>query len=80
MGRCHAQRGAGHGAADPVRAGTQAWQEAVDWWMRQAGIRPAHEDVLWRFNRQSSDWYAQMQQVAAQFGGADNTAAEVAQA
>lgn len=65
---------------DPVRAGTQAWQEAVDWWTRQAGIRPAHEDVLSRFNRQSSDWYAQMQQVAAQFGGADNTAAEVAQA
>ncbi len=65
---------------DPVRAGTQAWQEAVDWWTRQAGGRPAHEDVLWRFNRQSSDWYAQMQQVAARFGGADNSAADVAQA
>lgn len=65
---------------DPVRAGTQAWQDAIDWWTRQAGLRPAHEDVLGRFNRQASDWYAQMQQVAARFGGADNSAAEVVQA
>ncbi|TDK28404.1 class III poly(R)-hydroxyalkanoic acid synthase subunit PhaE [Luteimonas aestuarii] len=65
---------------DPVRAGTQAWQDAIDWWTRQAGMRPAHEDVLGRFNRQASDWYAQMQQVAARFGGADNTAADVVRA
>lgn len=65
---------------DPVRAGTQAWQDAIDWWTRQAGMRPAHEDVLGRFNRQASDWYAQMQQVAARFGGADNRAADVVQA
>ncbi len=77
-----AMRNAIPGAAppDPVRMGTQAWQDAIDWWTRQAGGRPAHDDLLYRFNRQASDWYAQMQRVAAQFGGGDNTAADVAAA
>ena len=62
-----AMRNAIPGAAppDPVRMGTQAWQDAIDWWTRQATGRPAHDDVLWRFNRQASDWYAQMQRIAA---------------
>lgn len=74
-----ALRNAIPGAAppDPVRMGTQAWQDAIDWWTRQATGRPAYDDTLWRFNRQASDWYAQMQRVAAQFGGGDNTAAGV---
>lgn len=77
-----ALRNAVPGAAppDPVRMGTQAWQDAIDWWTRQASGRSAHDDVLWRFNRQASDWYAQMQQVAARFGGGDHGAAEVAKA
>lgn len=77
-----AMRNAIPGAAppDPVRMGTQAWQDAIDWWTRQATGRPAYDDALWRFNRQASDWYAQMQRVAAQFGGGDNTAADVAAA
>ncbi|TYT25088.1 class III poly(R)-hydroxyalkanoic acid synthase subunit PhaE [Luteimonas viscosa] len=65
---------------DPVRMGNQAWQDAIDWWTRQASGRSAHDDTLWRFNRQASDWYAQMQRVAAQFGGGDSTAADVAAA
>ena len=74
-----AMRNAIPGAAppDPVRMGTQAWQDAIDWWTRQATGRPAHDDVLWRFNRQASDWYAQMQRIAAQFSGRDNTSADV---
>ena len=77
-----AMRNAVPGAAppDPVRMGTQAWQDAIDWWTRQATGRPAYDDTLWRFNRQASEWYAQMQRVAAQFGGSDNTAADVAAA
>ena len=50
---------------DPVQAGTRAWQDSIAWWTQQASGRPAHDDVLSRFNRQAGDWYAQMQQACA---------------
>ncbi len=65
---------------DPVQIGTRAWQDSIAWWTSQAATRPAHEDVLGRFNRQASDWYAQAQQVAAQFAGTGASAAQVAKA
>lgn len=78
-----ALRNAVPGAAspDPVRMGAQAWHDAIDWWTTQAtGSQPNASDTLWRFNRQASDWYAQMQQVAARFGGGEASAGEIVRA
>ena len=73
-----ALRGASPGAA---QAGTQPWQAALDWWSRAAqGNRFAGDDALERFNAQAVQWFGQMQQVAAQFGGGQASAAEVAAA
>ncbi len=38
------------------------------------------DDVLQRFQQQASDWYGQMQQVAARFAGTDNSAADIGKA
>lgn len=73
-----ALRGTAPGAG---QAGTRAWQDAIDWWTRYAhGGRSGVNDVLERFNTQARDWYAQMQQVAAQFAGQDHSASDVARA
>ena len=73
-----ALRGAAPGAGQP---GVQAWQEAIDWWTRQAhGGRSGINEALDRFNTQARDWFAHMQQVAAQFAGRDHTPADIAQA
>lgn len=73
-----ALRGTAPGAG---QAGTHAWQDAIDWWTRYAhGGRSGVNDVLERFNTQARDWYAQMQQVAAQFAGQDHSASDVARA
>lgn len=73
-----AMRGTVPGGGQP---GMQAWQEALDWWTRYAhGGRSEVNDALERFNTQARDWYGQMQQVAAQFAGRDNTAADIANA
>ncbi len=73
-----ALRGAAPGAGEP---GAHAWQEAIDWWTRQAhGGRSGINEALERFNTQSRDWFAHMQQVAARFAGRDHTPADIAQA
>src|SRR3546814_11856006 len=73
-----ALRSASPGAA---QAGTQPWQAALDWWSRAAqGSRVEGNDTFERFNAQAGQWFGQMQQVAAQFGGGQASAAEVAAA
>lgn len=64
----------------PAQMGARAWQDGIDWWTRQFSGPPVVEDTLGRFNRQANSWYAQMQQVASQFGGRDNSAAEIVEA
>src|SRR5690606_32762441 len=68
-------------APDAAPSGMQAWQDAIDWWSRYArGGKPGVDDVLGRFSTQASDWYGQMQQLAAQFAGRDASAREIADA
>jgi class III poly(R)-hydroxyalkanoic acid synthase PhaE subunit len=67
------------GNADPQPA--QQWQQAVDWWSRLLPDgRSQANDAVGRFNQQASQWFGQMQQVAAQFAGQDASAREVSQA
>ena len=73
-----ALRSASPGAA---QAGAQPWQAALDWWSQAArGSRAGGNDAFERFNAQAGQWFGQMQQVAAQFGGGQASAAEVAAA
>ena len=64
-------------AADPGLSGVRDMLEA---WTRQAGGQAGFGAAMEHFNRQSSDWYAQMQQVAARFSGRDHSAGDVAAA
>lgn len=64
------------GTSVPGMAGMAGMRDVLEAWTRQAGFGGAME----HFSRQSSDWYAQMQQVAAQFIGRDHRAADVAAA
>ena len=64
------------GTSVPGMAGMAGMRDVLEAWTRQAGFGGAME----HFSRQSSDWYAQMQQVAAQFSGRDHRAADVAAA
>jgi class III poly(R)-hydroxyalkanoic acid synthase PhaE subunit len=60
---------------------TPGWQQAVDWWSQlMPGGTGQVQDVLGRFQRQASDWFGQMQQVAAQFAGRDQAPADIANA
>lgn len=70
-----ALRGAAPSAPD---AGMQGFRDALGAWTRAAGGTDGFDGVLGHFNRQSSDWLAQMQQLAAQFAGRDHTAGDVA--
>lgn len=64
-----------------VPAGMQGWHDAVDWWSKLAhGGRSEANDLVERFNSQARQWFGQMQQVAAQFAGQDNGAAQIADA
>lgn len=75
-----AMRQAGLGAAAPAQPAGQ-WQQAVDWWSQLMPGGPSQaNDAVTRFNQQASQWFGQMQQVAAQFAGQDNSAAEIGQA
>lgn len=65
---------------DAARMAAQAWQDMLGWWTRQAPGNPSSDDVLMRFNRLAGEWYARMQQLAAQFAGREAGAAEVARA
>ncbi len=57
------------------------WQQTVDWWsqLMPGGTGQVH-DVLGRFQRQASDWFGQMQQIAGRFAGRDPAASEVGKA
>lgn len=75
-----AMRQGGLGAAAPAQPAGQ-WQQAVDWWSQLMPGGPSQaNDAVARFNQQASQWFGQMQQVAAQFAGQDNSAAEIGQA
>jgi class III poly(R)-hydroxyalkanoic acid synthase PhaE subunit len=75
-----AMRQGGLGAATPAQPATQ-WQQAVDWWTQlMPGGSSQANDAVARFNQQASQWFGQMQQVAAQFAGQDNSASEIGQA
>jgi poly[(R)-3-hydroxyalkanoate] polymerase subunit PhaE len=51
-------------------AGIPGWQEAIDWWSKQAqGNNAGANATVDRFNAQARDWYGQMQRIAAQFAG-----------
>lgn len=71
----------GMGGPQAGLAGSGAWQQAMDWWGRQAtGATPQASDALGHFNQQAGQWYARMQEVAAQFAGQPGSAADVARA
>lgn len=75
-----AMRQGGLGAATPAQPASQ-WQQAVDWWSQLMPGGPSQaNDAVARFNQQASQWFGQMQQVAAQFAGQDSSAADVSQA
>ena len=75
-----AMRQGGMGAAASPQP-AQQWQQAVDWWSQLLPDgRSQANDAVGRFNQQASQWFGQMQQVAAQFAGRDSNAAEVSQA
>ena len=75
-----AMRQAGLGAAAPAQPAGQR-QQAVDWWSQLMPGGPSQaNDAVARFNQQASQWFGQMQQVAAQFAGQDNSASEIGQA
>ncbi|HYM86795.1 MAG TPA: class III poly(R)-hydroxyalkanoic acid synthase subunit PhaE, partial [Pseudoxanthomonas sp.] len=75
-----AMRQSGLGAAAPAQPASQ-WQQAVDWWSQlMPGGQSQANDAVARFNHQASQWFGQMQQVAAQFAGQDSSAADVSQA
>lgn len=61
-------------------AGMQGLRETLEAWKRQVGGQDGFTAPLEHFNRQSGDWYAQMQQVAARFAGRDHSARDVASA
>jgi class III poly(R)-hydroxyalkanoic acid synthase PhaE subunit len=63
---------AGAGATTPQASAMPGWQEAIDWWSRQArGGNADANAAVERFNAQARDWYGQMQRIAAQFAGQD---------
>lgn len=67
------------GGAAPAPA--PGWQQAVDWWSQlMPGGTGQVQDVLGRFQRQASDWFGQMQQVAAQFAGRHQAPSDIVQA
>ena len=71
----------GVAAPSGVDAGMQGFREALGAWTHAAGGgQGGFDNVLGHFNRQSGDWLAQMQQVAAQFAGREHSAQDVAKA
>ncbi|MFT3756930.1 MAG: class III poly(R)-hydroxyalkanoic acid synthase subunit PhaE [Pseudoxanthomonas sp.] len=71
-----------NGAGSPAAA-TPDWNQAVQWWSQLLSPqvqRSPVEELVNRFQQQASDWYGRMQQVAAQFTGTDNNAADIGKA
>ena len=62
-------------------AGMQGFRDALGAWTQAAGGgQGGFDNVLGHFNRQSGDWFAQMQQLAAQFSGRQHSAQDVTKA
>jgi len=62
-------------------AGMQGFRDALGAWTNAAsGGQGGFDNVLGHFNRQNGDWFARMQQVAAQFAGREHGAQDVAKA
>lgn len=62
-------------------AGMQGFRDALGAWTNAAGGgQGGFDNVLGHFSRQNGDWFARMQQVAAQFAGRDHDAQDVAKA
>ena len=62
-------------------AGMQGFRDALSAWSSVAGGgHGGFDNVLGHFNRQNGDWFAQMEQVAAQFAGREHGAQDVAKA
>jgi polyhydroxyalkanoate synthase subunit PhaE len=58
------------GSGVPVDAGLKAWQQGLAEWGRLAhGARADADAAVGRFTGQAHEWYARMQQVAAQLAG-----------
>jgi len=74
-----ALRGAATGGA-AAPSGSQSWQDALQCWTDVFAHRPVTDDVMERFGKQARQWYAQIQQVAAQFGSQGGSPADVVQA
>ena len=74
--------GAGGFGSMGSMGGLQGFRDAMDGWTRSVGGAGSSgaNDVLGHFNRQSQNWYGQMQQVAAQFAGQNHSARDVAEA
>ncbi|MFT4179187.1 MAG: class III poly(R)-hydroxyalkanoic acid synthase subunit PhaE [Thermomonas sp.] len=68
------------GMPDAGMAGTDGFRAALDAWAGKATGSGGFDAVLGHFNNQGKQWYAQMQQVAAQFAGQQHSAHDVAQA
>jgi len=75
-----ALRGAAPEMAPAPPPGGPFWQGAVQGWADAFAPRPPAQDAMARFGQQARDWYAQMQQVAAQFAGKGASPADVTQA
>lgn len=57
------------------------WQQTVDWWSKLVpGGQAQVDEAVGRFQRQGSQWFGQMQQVAAQFTGRDHDATDIGRA
>lgn len=60
-------------------AGMRGFRDAMEAWTATAsGHQPVQVDVLEHFGRQHREWFARMQQVAAQFAGRGHRATDVA--
>lgn len=67
--------------ASGADAGMQGFRDALGAWTQVAGSgQGGFGNVMQHFNRQSGDWFGQMQQVAAQFAGRDHSAQDVSRA
>lgn len=69
------------GGFNPQMPGANAWGDALSFWSRlNHGGRSDINDAMARFNEQARQWFAQMQQVAAQFSGQSADAKQIVDA
>lgn len=76
-----ALRQVGAAPAMPMPGAAPGWQQTVDWWAQLVpGGQAQVDEAVGRFQRQASQWFGQMQQVAAQFTGRDHDATDIGRA